>query len=61
MKKRDDGFLRYEIKLIRQDGSAKILDREATAHRCNVLCNRIKKNNKLGFDAKLQFRVSKLV
>jgi len=61
MKKRDDGFLRYEIKLIRQDGSAMILDREATAHRCNILCNRIKKLNKCEFDAKLQFRVSKLV
>jgi hypothetical protein len=63
MKKRDDGFLRYEVKLVKPDGSHTVLEREATAHRCTIIENRYNKTVRLGRNdgATLRFRVSKVL
>ena len=57
----ENGFLRYEVKLVKPDGSSKVLEREATPHRCGVLANRFEKLKGLGYDATLRFRVSKVL
>ena len=63
MKKRDDGLLRYEVRLVKPDGSEMVLEHEATAHRCRIIDNRFNKTVSLGRDdgATLRFRVSKLL
>ena len=63
MRKRDDGFLRYEVKLVKPDGSHKVLEAEATAHRCTIIENRFNKMARLGLNdgATLRCRISKVL
>jgi hypothetical protein len=63
MKKRDDGYLRYEVRLVKPDGSERILEHEATAHRCRIIDNRYNKTVRLGRNdgATLRFRISKVL
>lgn len=58
MKKRDDGLLRYEVRLVKPDGSERVLEHEATARRCRIIDNRFNKTVRLGRDdgAYLRFR-----
>lgn len=57
----ENGFLRYEVKLVKPDGSSKVFEREATPHRCGVLVNRFEKLKRLGYYAELRVKVSKIV
>lgn len=58
----EHGFLRYEVRLIKPDGSSKVLETEATAHRCNIIQNRLKRmQGKMNYNAELKFRVSKVL
>jgi hypothetical protein len=58
----DDGFLRYEVRLIKPDGSSKVLEKEATPHRCTLLENRLKRlKSRVCYGAVLKFRVSKVL
>jgi len=59
----EHGFLRYEVRLVSPDGSEKVIEKEATQHRCTILENRYKKAKGLGLDnfPSLRFRVSKII
>lgn len=57
----DNGFLRFEVKLVNADGSINILEHEATPHRCIILERRHGKLKKLGDKSELKFRVSKIL
>ena len=58
----NDGFIRYEVRLIKPDGSIKVLETEATPHRCTLLENRLKRmKSRTNYDAVLKYRVSKIL
>ena len=59
----EHGLLRYEITLVRPDGSEKILDRKATAHKCRIMENRHNKLVNMGLSdvPTLRFRPSEIV
>jgi len=57
----DHGFLRWEVRLIKADGTEEVLEKEATGHRCGILQNRLEHLKKCGYDGKLKFRISKLL
>ena len=63
MSKRDDGFLRYKVWLERPDGSTKVLEHEATAHRCTIIENRFNRAARLSGNngAKLRCSISKVL
>ena len=59
----EHGFLRYDILLVKPDGSHNVLEAEATPHRCTIIKNRYNKTVRLGRNdgATLRFRVSKVL
>lgn len=57
----ENGFLRYRVTLVKADGSSKVLEREATPHRCCIIEKRVNKLNKTGYGGKLLFKVSKVI
>jgi len=60
----EHGFLRYDILLVRPDGSETVIEHDATAHRCNTLERSYKRKAKrlsVNKQPPYRFRVSRII